>query len=71
MYLLHRLARRQHPLTRAPRMDFRLEQTSFDSRIVLHQPGRLLRSHAENLDTSQLTLIIERERSRNGQASLL
>src|ERR1700733_358619 len=69
--LLHRLSRRQHSFACAPCVNFSLEQTSSDYRIVLRQLGRLICSHAENGDSPQLTLIAEGERAGYGQVSLI
>jgi len=50
-------------------MDFSLEQTSFDSWIVLQQRRALFRAYAENVNSPQLPRNAQREQSRNGQIS--
>src|SRR5260370_14583104 len=57
MLLLHWLSRWQHSFSCAPRMDFSIEQTSFDDWIVWSELGSLLCSHPENGDAPQLALI--------------
>src|SRR5580704_4218368 len=71
MLLLHRLSRRQHSFACAPWVNFSLDHTRSDGRIVLHQLSGLLCAHAENGDSPQLALIAERQRARNGKVSLI
>src|SRR5437868_2472572 len=48
--LWHRLSRCQHSCACDPRMDFSLEQSGFDGRIILYQLPSFLGPHAEDGD---------------------